>query len=961
MLISDDQNNPFPGLRPYEADQAELFFGRDEQIAELLDQLNVHRFVGVVGTSGSGKSSLVRAGLIPAIHRGYLVGPVRRWRIVIFRPGSGPLSELAQSLAKEFGLPESLGAIATLCLSNAGLVEFARANLGSEEGLFLVVDQFEELFRYGKGAPGTNNAEETAGFVKLLLAATGHSALPLTKGADVPVYVILTMRSDFLGQCARFRGLPEALNNAQYLVPRLTREQQREAIEGPIGMEGARITPQLVQRLLNDVGDDPDQLPVLQHALMRTWDQATDSRSKGEPIDFPHYESSGAMKDTLDRDVERVFQEVDPSDRALVRRIFQRLVESSAKGEETRRPSPLSELVAVTGASEAKVREILKPFLSAGFLTLSQDDDPIVDISHESLIRLWKSLKLWVAEEATSAQIYERLAGAARRKARPYQDPDLAEALRWRKDQLPNAPWAARYTPLDSDAFDRALTFLERSEADEARRVWLKKRNRALLIAGLAASSALAVLATIFAIRAHRANVNAADSQRKALVQKLGILADAKASVNGKFDQSGLLLAVESLRRAHTPDEHVFAARAIQRIIARSPIFVTRMKHDGPVTSLTFSYDGKQLFSGSEDRTARLWSLPHGEQIGSLLHPLHVTRVLFSRDEGHLATAGGEPGNERTGTRDSVGFVRTWAYSAGSIGAQLSESPFPAPVTNAMFDHEGTALISTSHGAVPGNASIRISRKPVDGPEVAETVQGGSLVSLSESGTLVAVLLENGKVQILEGKTLRVLRSIKPEITPESILLGDNILAVSDGFGSAELWDPRSGKAVSSLDLDSDLTRNSLSAKNNSFATLRTDGGFSMYDAATGKKLWDVGASEPETMGTRSELKFSGDGRLLAISAGDLVVRIYDVAERRERFRINVDTPASAFAFSEDGKSFAVGDEHGEITVWDISGGSDFRLDSSAPIFSPAATLLLHFLRWEAQRNGSSWTRPVVK
>jgi len=179
-------------------------------------------------------------------------------------------------------------------------------------------------------------------------------------------------------------------------------------------MAGARITPQLVQRLLNDVGDSPDQLPVLQHALMRTWEQASEERQQGKPIDLPTYESVGRMESALNLDAERAFAELcaDSKLEAIARRIFQSLVEPGADDEETRRPGLLSELVAVTGAENGKVREVIDVFHRAGFLTLSHDVDPVVDISHESLIRLWDRLNGWVKEETESAEIYLRLAGS---------------------------------------------------------------------------------------------------------------------------------------------------------------------------------------------------------------------------------------------------------------------------------------------------------------------------------------------------------------------------------------------------------------------------------------------------------------------------------------------------------------------------------------------------------------------
>ncbi len=211
---------PFPGLRPFRAADAPFFFGRDEQIEALLNRLATHRLLAVVGTSGSGKSSLVGAGLIPTIQSGHLGPTNSTWLIAnIFRPGTDPLAGLAHALTGAFSLADATQVESDLLKSSAALTDFAKAHLAPNQRLLVFVDQFEELFRYREQAGVTGRDRSTA-FVKLLLAATGNSEVALPSASDLPpVYVVLTMRSDYLGKCAQFRGLPEALNDAQYLSP----------------------------------------------------------------------------------------------------------------------------------------------------------------------------------------------------------------------------------------------------------------------------------------------------------------------------------------------------------------------------------------------------------------------------------------------------------------------------------------------------------------------------------------------------------------------------------------------------------------------------------------------------------------------------------------------------------------------------------------------------------------------
>jgi hypothetical protein len=305
--------NPYPGLRPFETSESHLFFGRDQQVAELVARLERHRFLAVVGVSGSGKSSLVRAGLIPALERGRVLEAGQRWRIIVTRPGASPIRSLSSAVERT-GLDPS-----PLTGTSYGLIEVAR-QLSSDESLLVLVDQFEELFVYKDLQAMTEEARlrraqsaaEAAEFVQLLLTAGRHAR---------PVYVVLTMRSDYLGECAEFRDLPEALNECQDLIPRMTRAQRKEAIEVPLGQVG--IAPSLVQRLLNDAGDEPDQLPVLQHALMRTWNQwRNGDAGQNRRIELSDYEAIGGFEHALERHVEQLFASVDP---AIAETVFRRL------------------------------------------------------------------------------------------------------------------------------------------------------------------------------------------------------------------------------------------------------------------------------------------------------------------------------------------------------------------------------------------------------------------------------------------------------------------------------------------------------------------------------------------------------------------------------------------------------------------------------------------------------------
>ena len=235
------QQNPFVGLRPFDKDDSLYYFGRDEQTKILLHHLHCCRFLAVVGSSGCGKSSLVRAGLIPDLQAGFLVQDRDRWLVAAMKPGDSPLYNFAATLlgirTNNPDREQIMGFCEDLYEGGAGaIVSMLRPIIDGVDGnLLLLVDQFEELFRFGLDVKRPDRREEATDFVAMLLALLQQRLLP--------VYVCITMRSDFIGECDAFFGLPETMNQGQYLAPRLTRNQRREAIVGPINLKVPEFRP----------------------------------------------------------------------------------------------------------------------------------------------------------------------------------------------------------------------------------------------------------------------------------------------------------------------------------------------------------------------------------------------------------------------------------------------------------------------------------------------------------------------------------------------------------------------------------------------------------------------------------------------------------------------------------------------------------------------------------------------
>src|SRR6478609_5106930 len=436
--------NPFPGLRPFKIEESHLFFGREGQSDEVLLKLSKSRFVGVIGPSGSGKSSFIYCGVLPILYGGFLTDTSPNWEVVVTRPGAGPIDNLAESLLKtsqEYNNADSddrkikRTIISTLFRSSSlGLVEAIQQSRRSEDVNYLIlVDQFEELFRFKDGSD-PNSVNETLAFINLLMEAINYT--------DNPIYVAITMRSDFIGDCATFPELTRKINDSHYLIPQMTREQKRRAIEGPVAVGGAHISPRLVQQLLNDLGDNPDQLPILQHALMRTWSYWAKYRDYAdEPVDLKHYEAIGTMSEALSMHANEAYDELGEDQKRICEVLFKAITEKRGENFGIRRPTRLNEIASIADVSEDEIVEVIEKFREPGRSLLTPafgtpiSSKSMIDISHESLMRIWVRLKNWVDDEADAVQMYSRLAEAAAMyqvgKAGLWRPPDLQLALNW--------------------------------------------------------------------------------------------------------------------------------------------------------------------------------------------------------------------------------------------------------------------------------------------------------------------------------------------------------------------------------------------------------------------------------------------------------------------------------------------------------------------------------------------------
>ncbi len=568
LSASNNFKNPFPGLRPFGIDECHLFFGRENQVDEILLKLSQNRFIALLGYSGSGKSSLMHCGVIPILYGGFMTNEGPNWNVVVSRPGGSPIENLAEALLqKALATPknEEDHAIkhkvisALLKTGSQGLVDIAKHYKAiTGENLLILIDQFEELYRFAE--QNSENKNEASQFINLLIDAVEQK--------EVPIYVATTMRSDYIGESAQYTRLIEHINKSSYVIPLMSRQQKRIAIEGPVAVGGGRISDRLVNRLLQEIGDNQDQLPIMQHALMRTWEYWIEHRESGEEIDIRHYNAIGKISDALSLHADEAYDELSDKGKRITEVLFKALTETGEDNFGIRRRSSINEIASIASVSHLEVIEIVEHFRKPGrsllmpALPIELTSSSVLEISHESLMRIWTRLRIWVEEETDSAKMYSRISEAAEMhqvgRSGLWRPPDLQLALNWQKKQLPTRQWAERY----NTAFERANVFLETSKVSyeaEQKSIELKqkrdlKRAKVMaMILGLAAI--IAIFMFVFAITQ---KVSAEAERTAAEADKLKAISATEEAVRASKK------ANDALTEAKTQSE--IAANAIKEL-----------------------------------------------------------------------------------------------------------------------------------------------------------------------------------------------------------------------------------------------------------------------------------------------------------------------------------------------------------------------------------------------------------
>jgi WD40 repeat protein len=922
---------PYKGLNYFDETDADLFVGREALTDKLVKRFLSHtlsgslhkeRFLAIVGASGSGKSSLVRAGLIPALQWNQASAD---WSIHIFTPGAHPLESLAECLLQQNKSAEaSATLIGDLARDTCSLHLFNKRSIQTENNarVLLVIDQFEELFALCR-----SETERTL-FIDNLLTSASE--------LDGPTGVIITLRADFYAHCAAYVQLREALAHHQEYIGPMSEEELRRAIEEPARHGHWELEPGLVDLLLHDAGagHEPGALPLLSHALLETW-----QRRRGRTLTLSGYTSSGGVRGAIAETAESVFtDQLTNTQQAIARRIFLRLTELGDEmlTGDTRRRATFNELI-LKPDEAAGTHAVLKSLADARLITTSEDS---VEVAHEALIREWPTLRGWLEDNREGLRLQRQFTDAAQEWEMREREPDmlyrgarLAQLREWAQSHademniLEHAFLNASVESSEREALEREaqrqreldaakkLAETEQGRADEQTHSVkrLRTRNRVITAVGLAAI-VFAVLAGIFGLQSNQnaisARVNAAQAmnaqataQTESLIRataqadaeqaaalafsrELGVQSELNLEVD---PERSILLALAGLDVVYTHE----AENALHKAVQTSRVRLTLTGHTAEVNDVVFSPDGKRLASSSEDGV-RVWDPITGQQLLFLGDRPNASDVAFSPDGTRLAFATSAPNDS-----NFVVTVRDVKTGKELLTLKINGADF----WMMNFSPDGSLWVGENGKIEFFDATSGQLISTLSSPDW--TIQGHPLivadVAFSSDGKRMAIALTAqgseynagmGRVEIWDVASRQYLLTLTENFDiypnhPGVVAFspdGTTLATHRSPDGLPAIWDAASGEKL--FELGSTVNSITYSPDGNSILTASTGGKAQMWEAATGKILLTLRGHQGNN-GKVSvspgcvrppEALFEWCGLRLASGSTDKTVKIWDIS-----------------------------------------------------------------------------------
>ncbi len=866
--------NPYQGLSAFGEEDADFFFGQEKFVNNLVEVTHKQPLVAVVGPSGSGKSSVVFAGLIPQLRK------EGNWLIEILRPGNEPFKKLVFALVQQ--LQPSASEIQKLGLESdmlQGRITFQQVMsriLANNPGkrLLLVVDQFEELYTL------CQVKEEQERFADALLTAI----------AEENITLVLTLRADFYGYVLSYRPLRDALQEfTPQLLSSMKREELQAAIELPAQKSEVELEAQLTQRILDDVGKEPGNLPLLEFALTRLWEKQINRE-----LTHQAYEEIGGIKKAIANHAEQVYQQLNETEKKQAQRIFVQLVRPGEGTEDTRRVATRAEV----GEDNWNLVSYLAGYQARLVVTGRQEPEDTVEVVHEALIREWGTLREWMN---------------ANRQFRTWQE-RLKMALReWKKDNhdsgglLRGASLTVAEDWLRKRADEMAQEerdFIQVSVKERDKERQERERRRRLTIIRLSGFSVIALgLAGVAGVGWWRAAINEINS--------LAQYSDALLNLDRSKAVKTSLKAVGQMRRTLWVDAETKTQVELSLLNTVSNVAApnTLGGHANWVLAVSFSPNGKLLATGSADNGVKLWDSQSGKQIKTLTgHTGEVRSVSFSPDGKRLAT----------GSADNT--VKLWNITTGIEIQTLTER---TEVRSISFS-PNSKLLAT--GSADNTVKLWDSQS---GKQIKTLTGHGNdvrSVSFSPDGKILATGSYDKTVKLWNtstGKEIQTLSGHTNDVNSVSFSPNGKILASGSGDKTVKLWDTTTGKEIHTLSGHTRVVKAvSFSPDGKQMATGSNDKTVKLWDTTTGKEIQTLAGHTNDVW----VISFSRDGKLLASGSADKTVKLWDTTtgEQIKTLTGHKDR-VNGISFSRDGKLLASGSGDTTVKLWDTTTGKEIQ------------------------------------
>ncbi|MFC8763506.1 hypothetical protein ACFUAG_22680 [Streptomyces sp. NPDC057193] len=898
---------PYPGLAAFGPEHERWFFGREALVAELTDRLDQRmdsgRLQAVVAPSGAGKSSLLRAGLLPHLDQAALPDS-DRWPKLLLTPSAHPLRALADQIVALRGVGSEATAADLVadpprCLSV--LAEALRNDLpGQPARVVIVVDQFEELFTL------CTDEQERRSFVTLLARLAGGQTDTGTAGTPQAL-VVLGIRSDFYAACVDYPPLRAALQDAPLVVGPMTDEELREAVLLPAMDVGLDVEDGLVELLLHDLGAttamgpsgearyEAGRLPLLAHALRVCWQQR-----HGATLTVRGYRDTGGIQGAIASTADRVYIGLDDDERRVAQSLFLRMVRVGDRAEDVRRRLSRAELADVSGG---RAEPVVDAFTRARLLTCEQET---VEITHEALLRTWPRLRGWIDADRAGRLTHQNLEEAAATWDESGRDP----ALLYRGSPLEVArTWALNAPP--NSLSSEARAFLAAGE--RARRRTARLRN-----AVIAALAVLTLLASGAAGIAFLQQGEALHQRDLAVYNRVVAEADRLRGT----DQS-LASQLDLVAHRMRPSDETYT-RLLNS--GNTPLSKQLQGHTERVSSVAFSPDGRTLATGSGDATIRLWDTSDPRSPRALGRPLTghakaVMAVAFSPDGRTLATAGDD--------RDR--WVRLWDVSEPSDPEPLGRplTGHDAVISGVAFSPDGHLLASSS-----GDATVRLwdVSDPADAKLVGKPLKDGPgrlwAVAFSPDGKTIATGADDFKARLWDVSDPKEPKRRGAPLTGHTNTVASlafspdsRTLATGSGDSTVRLWnvaEPDKPTYANQLlkGRSAVISSVAFSPDGRILATASADATVQMWSVSDPARPKALGQPWTGHSNTVSSVAFSPDGLTLASGSYDQTARLWDVPRTLLTGHFN---GVIGVAFSPDGRLFATGGLDGAVRLWDTS------------------------------------------